>query len=192
MTVEAAHEPGCDLHHTRRQQCTGPVVDARRRERILALEPSRGERAGAQASNGWPSWLTSPRFGAALEMVPAVALAIIWIGSLSASVRYHDLAYLHMLAAAPSFGWLWRRPIGYVAVPIVWLVRGGLIWVAGIMWASANDYGHWFNNYGDSCCRPAYQLGMHTLLAAAVATSVLSAYAVGWWRRDRDALAADE
>lgn len=185
MTTELSHEAGCDRRHTRRQQCTGPPAEERRVARIRALESKPGGGPGLQADDGWPGWLTSPKFGAALELVPAVALAIVWIGSLSASHRYHDFGYVHLIAGLPSFGWLWRRPVGYVAVPVVWITRGGLIWFAGIMWASANDYGHWFNNYGDSCCRPAFQIGMHTLLAAAVAVSVLSAYGVGWWRRDR-------
>lgn len=192
MTMELAHESGCDERHTHRQQCNGPAADARR----LGSAPRRLEiDQPNREAFVWLPWRPSARLAAALELVPGVAVAIVWIGSLPASLHYNDFAYLHLVALLPSFGWLWRGLGGCYTTPFVWMTRLVLISAAAFMWLGANDLDGLLviddrptDNYESHCCEAAYQLGMHSALAAAVALSALSSYAVGWWRPDDDDL----
>lgn len=186
MTMELAHESGCNERHTNRQQCNGPVVDARRLEAPPPRPPEIDQSTGYEYD--WVPWRPSARFAAVLELVPGVAVAVVWIGSLPASLHYDDFAYLHLVALLPSFGWLWRGLGGCLTTPLVWITRLVLITIAAFMWLGANDLAWPFpdrpaDNYSDHCCRPAYQIGMHSALAAAVTISALSAYGVGWWGR---------
>jgi hypothetical protein len=57
MTLELAHEPGCNQRHKRRQRCNGPVAEARRAER--EQEPSFDRnRVGLASSLAAPYWRT--------------------------------------------------------------------------------------------------------------------------------------
>lgn len=196
-----AHKSGCDERHTHRQQCNGPAADTRRAEQASALVTADPAHPAVEPQE-WPKWLVRASvplrlrlIGACLELLPGVAIAIIWLGSLRSSVQYDDFGILQGIALLPSVGWLWRPLIGCGTAGVSWFGRVMLITFAAFMWLGANDLGQLLlsndrpiGNHENHCCQAAYQLGMHSALALAVALSALSAYAVGWWRRDDDGL----
>ncbi len=188
MTTDFNHESGCDKRHPNSQACNGPVADARRAERNRAIALARAQHGNGNES--WISWRPAARFGAAFEAIPGIAVAIVWIGSLPESHQYHDFGYLHLIALLPAIGWFWRGAVGCGIAPTVWFARLILLAVAASMWGRANDHVSIFV-FSDHppadvhCCRPAYQAAMHLAMASLVALSALSAYGVGWWRREQ-------
>lgn len=206
MTMELAHAPGCDERHRRRQQCNGSVADDRRTEQRQAREQERhsNDLAMQERVDGalrslesalsrfeMPTWLYSPKLGALLELIPAAAITIVWIGSLRESHQYHDFAPLDMIALLPAIGWLWRGYAGIRGVLGGWLVRVVCIFVAAVMWGAANDHAPFredpaprADRYEEHCCRTAYLTGMHVALGLAIVTTVASAALVGAWRTD--------
>lgn len=201
MTAELTHDSGCNQQHRPRQQCNGPIAEARRHQAALSpssepastsstwITESLGATIQALPVGGVIGWITSRWIGAALEALPAFAVAVVWLGSRPASVQYSDFGYLPFIALAPTLGWFWRGGLGCAMAPAAWSVRVTLITVAATMWASANDHSVIVFSRGpvreadyERCCGPAFELGMHAALAAAVLTSLVSAYAIGWWR----------
>ncbi len=186
MSPEVVHEAGCDERHGSRQQCNGSAAEARRDAEVKARGDAAQTIPPATELQVWP-WFASPKFGAALELIPGLSIALVWLGSRPESIKYSDFVPFHVLALLPPFGWLWRGGAGCAAGLVAWSLRIILIVSATIMWARANDHqplrieSHDFF-YHDYCCRPGWLIGMHTALALAVVISVLSAYFIGWSR----------
>jgi hypothetical protein len=149
--------------------------------------------------------------GALLELVPGLAVLVVWIGSRPESLKYSDFAPLQIVALLPALGWLWRDIwVGFGLALGGWVVRLALITTAAFMWAGAND--HQVIKIEDRpsgadiayCCHEGFTIGMHAALGGAVALSALSAFGVATWElgeprdpgdeaengaRDREALA---
>lgn len=132
----------------------------------------------------FPPWLATRWIGVVLELVPGVAVAVVWLGSRTEAVHYHDFWGLHLLALIPPLGWIWRGLMGCSVAPVVWSARLFLIILAAILWAYSG--GHSLVMIDDCCVEPreaiplrmASIVGMHASLLACIAVSLWSAYGV--------------
>jgi hypothetical protein len=138
---DVMHEAGCDHEHTARQQCNGPPAEARRIASRRAVEEQQAARPAYPDDPSFPLWLSTPRIGVFLELLPGFAVAVVWLGSRTEDVHYHDFWGLHLLALMPPLGWIWRGLMGCSVAPVVWIARLMLLTLAAGFWAHAGGHG---------------------------------------------------